>query len=122
MAHRILVVEDDLLNRMFYQAVLESQGYAVDAVADGAEVLGAVDSFRPDLITMDMHLPHVAGLDLTIALRANPATRSIPILALTAYAGRHEEERIRAAGAGSYVAKPVSVTRLLTEVSQLLGE
>ncbi len=88
MARRILVVEDDLLNRMFYCATLEQAGYAVTAVGDGALVLQEVARVSPDLIIMDINLPHVSGLVLTERLKSQAAYRDLPILAITAYVGR----------------------------------
>lgn len=120
MAKRVLIVEDDLLNRMFYEAVLSQRGYELLLVDDGASVLEAVESFAPDLITMDIHLPHVSGRELIHAIRQNPKTAHIPILAITAFAGKRDETNIRQAGASSYLAKPLSIERLLREVETLL--
>lgn len=122
MTTKVLIVEDDLLNRMFYEAVFQQRGYEMMAVDDGAHVLDAVDSFAPDLITMDIHLPHVSGRQLIRKLQRNPATRHIPILAITAFAGQSDEEAIRRAGAKGYLAKPLSIERLLEEVDLLLQE
>lgn len=120
MPARILVVEDDLLNRMFYHEVLEARGHEVAEVADGALVLEEVARFAPDLITMDIQLPHISGLRLIRILQEDAATRTIPILAITAFAGPEEEQRAMAAGAHGYLAKPVSVSRLASAVEGLL--
>ncbi len=121
MSARILVVEDDLLNRMFYHEVLESRGYEVRLVADGALVLDEVARFRPDLITMDIQLPNISGLRLIRKLQGEEATRAIPIIAITAFAGRGEEEKALQAGARGYLAKPVTVGRLLGAMEGLLA-
>ena len=121
MAIRILVVEDDLLNRMFYQDALGARGYDVALVGDGAAVLAEVQRFDPDLITMDIGLPNISGMRLIRLLKRDAATRAIPILAITAFAGRDEEERVRLAGAAGYLAKPVTVERLVGTVAELLG-
>ena len=121
MAKKVLVVEDDLLNRMFYSAVLEGKGYEVAFVRDGAHVLAEVDRFAPDLITMDIHLPSISGLELIKRLQRDARKRKIPILAITGFAGRNEEARIRRAGARGYLAKPVSVAKLTTEIEALLS-
>lgn len=118
---KVLIVEDDLLNRMFYEAVFQQRGYDMMAVDDGARVLDAVDSFAPDFITMDIHLPHVSGRKLIRKIKRNPATQHIPILAITAYAGQRDEEEIRRAGAKGYLAKPLSIEQLLEEVDALLS-
>ena len=120
MATRVLVVEDDLLNRMFYHEVLQGRGYEVTLVDDGALVMEEARGFAPDLITMDIQLPNISGLRLIRQLRRDEATRAIPILAITAFAGRGEEERIRGAGADGYLAKPVTIPKLLGAVDAIL--
>lgn len=121
MSARILVVEDDLLNRMYYSEVLGACGHEVAMVADGAGVMRAVEHFRPDVITMDIQLPHVSGLTLIDTLRRRHETRDIPIIAITAFAGREEEARCRAAGASNYLSKPVTMDRLKGAVEAALG-
>ena len=121
MTRKILVVEDDLLNRMFYHEVLGACGHDVAVVGDGAQVLDAVERFRPDVITMDINLPHVSGLNLIRELRRSAGTARIPIIAITAFAGREEEGRCLAAGADSYLAKPVSMDQLKGAVAAALG-
>lgn len=121
MSARVLVVEDDLLNRMFYDAVLQQRDFEVRVVDDGAQVLDAVDEFAPDLITMDIHLPNVSGRKLIRKIRRNPATAHIPILAITAFAGKRDEEEIRRLGANGYLAKPLGIDTLLREVDALLA-
>lgn len=120
-AQRILIVEDDLLNRMFLSATLEASGYTVRMVTDGAHVIAATQEFRPDLITMDMNLPSISGLDLIRTLQADPELKNIPVLAITAYVGKGEESAIRRAGASDYMAKPISIRPFLRSVSTLLG-
>lgn len=119
---RVLVVEDDILNGMFYQAVLEASHFTVQVVTDGAFVMGLVKEFTPDLITMDIQIPNITGLQLIEMLQADPQFRHIPILAITAFAGKGEESRIRKAGAKGYLAKPVSINRLLAEIEALLPQ
>ena len=122
MSARILVVEDDLLNRMFYHEVLESCGYDVTLVADGALVLDEVRRFHPDLITMDIQLPHISGLRLIRKLREDEATRDIPVIAITAFAGRGEQEKAMAAGANGYLSKPVTVNKLTRSIADMLPQ
>jgi two-component system cell cycle response regulator DivK len=119
---RILVVEDDVLNSMLLCAVLENTGYAVEAVADGAQVLQKAKKFVPDLITMDINLPNVSGLELIEKVRADSSLSQIPILAITAYVGKAEEERIRAAGAQEFMAKPISIVPFVIAVTKLLSD
>jgi two-component system cell cycle response regulator DivK len=120
MAKRILVVEDNDLNRKLFCDVLTSQGFAVEPVADGREALDRARSFVPNLIIMDIQLPNISGLDLIEAVKADPTLRVIPVLAVTAYAGKGDEERIRDAGADSYLAKPVSIGPFMAAVKALL--
>ncbi|AXB77812.1 chemotaxis protein CheY [Novosphingobium barchaimii LL02] len=120
MAKRILVVEDNDLNRKLFCDVLRSQGYAVEPVGDGLDALDRARQFVPNLVIMDIQLPNVSGLDLIEAAKKDPVLRSIPILAVTAYAGKGDEERIREAGAEGYLAKPVSIGPFMQAVRALL--
>ncbi len=100
--------------------VLRSQGYAVEPVADGLEALDRARQFVPNLIIMDIQMPNVSGLDLIESAKADSMLRSIPVLAVTAYAGKGDEERIREAGAEGYLAKPVSIGPFMTAVRALV--
>ena len=120
MMKRILVVEDNDLNRKLFCDVLVANGFSVEPVADGESALGRAAEFVPNLIIMDIQLPHVSGLDLIAALKADPALKAVPIMAVTAYAGKGDEDRIRAAGAEAYVSKPISVMRFMETVAQFV--
>lgn len=120
MAKRILVVEDNDLNRKLFCDVLKSQGYAVEGVADGRIALDKAREFVPNLIIMDIQLPEISGLDLIEQAKADPLLRAIPVLAVTAYAGKGDEERIRDAGAEGYLAKPVSIGPFMLAVKGLV--
>ncbi len=120
MAKRILVVEDNDLNRRLFCDVLKNQGFAVEPVADGNTALDAARHIVPNLIIMDIQLPGVSGLDLIEAAKADSVLRAIPILAVTAYAGKGDEERIRDAGADGYLSKPVSIGPFMAAVRELL--
>ena len=120
MAKKVLVVEDNDLNRKLFCDVLRAKGYEVVPVADGANVLPTATRFEPDLVIMDIQLPGVSGLDLIAQLRQDPAFAGTPVLAVTAYAGKGDEERIREAGATNYLAKPISLTPFLAAVTQLV--
>ncbi len=121
MAKRILVVEDNDLNRKLFCDVLRAGGHDVEGCADGEAVLAAAKSFAPDLVIMDIQLPNISGLDLILALRKDPAFVAVPILAVTAYAGKGDEEQIREAGANEYLAKPVSIGPFRMAVDRLLS-
>ena len=120
-ARRILIVEDDLLNRLLLSTVLESSGFQVQAVTDGAHVLEKAEEFVPNLITMDIDLPDISGLELIRRLQADPNLRQIPVLAVTAYVGKGEEARIREAGARGFLAKPISIGPFLAAVNGVLA-
>jgi two-component system, cell cycle response regulator DivK len=117
---RVLVVEDNELNLRLFCDLLTAHGFVAEAVRDGRDVMARAVAFMPDLIIMDIQLPHISGLDLIIAVRSDPVLTRTPILAVTAYAGRDDEERIRGAGAEAYIAKPVSVIRFIDAVGQLI--
>ncbi len=121
-AKRILVVEDNDLNRKLFCDVLKSQGFAVEPVADGRLALERAREFVPSLIIMDIQLADVSGVELIERAKADPRLRAIPVLAVTAYAGKGDEERIRDAGAEGYLAKPVSIGPFLKAVRGLLDK
>ncbi len=120
MAKRVLVVEDNELNLKLFCDLLRAHGFATEPVRDGREAVARAKAFEPDLVVMDIQLPYVSGLDLIGQMKRDPRLRAIPIMAVTAYAGRDDEERIRAAGANAYVSKPISVMRFVEEVRALL--
>jgi two-component system cell cycle response regulator DivK len=119
-AKRILVVEDNDLNRKLFCDVLKAGGFAVEPLADGRDVLVRAKEFVPNLIIMDIQLPNISGLELIEALKGDPELRPIPVLAVTAYAGKGDEERIREAGAEGYLAKPVSIGPFMMAVKALV--
>jgi len=119
-AKRILVVEDNDLNRKLFCDVLKSQGYAVEPVSDGREALDRARQFVPNLIIMDIQLAEISGVELIEQAKADPVLRPIPVLAVTAYAGKGDEERIRDAGAEGYLAKPVSIGPFMQAVKALV--
>lgn len=121
MAKRVMVVEDNDLNRKLFCDILRANGFVVEPVADGREVLSAAAAFAPDLVIMDIQLPHISGLELISALKRDQALAHIPVLAVTAYAGKGDEERIRSAGAADYLAKPVSIRPFVGAVERLFA-
>jgi two-component system cell cycle response regulator DivK len=121
MTKRILVVEDNDLNRKLFCDVLQASGFAVEPVADGAEAIERAKAFFPNLVIMDIQLQDISGLDLIAGLKRDSALRDIPVLAVTAYAGKGDEERIRQVGAEGYLAKPVSITPFMNAVRGLLA-
>ncbi|TVV75640.1 response regulator [Sphingomonas solaris] len=120
MAKKVLVVEDNELNLKLFCDLLRAHDYEVAPVRDGREAMARAVAFGPDLIIMDIQLPHVSGIDLIVQLKADESLAAIPIMAVTAYAGKGDEERIRAAGAEAYVSKPISVMRFIETVVGLI--
>lgn len=121
MAKRVLVVEDNELNLKLFCDLLRAHEYACEGVRDGREAVARARDFAPDLIVMDIQMPHVTGYDLILELKADETLRTIPVMAVTAYAGRDDEDRIRAAGAGAYVSKPISLARFMDAVGGLVA-
>jgi two-component system cell cycle response regulator DivK len=118
---KILIVEDNALNIKLFCDLLAAHGHEPEAVTDSRLALEAAKTFSPDLVITDIQLPHVSGLELIRLIRADGQLKEVPIMAVTAYASVGDEERIRGAGAESYVTKPISVARFVQEVDALLA-
>jgi two-component system, cell cycle response regulator DivK len=119
-AKKVLVVEDNELNLKLFCDLLRAHDHVVEPVRDGRDAVARARDFGPDLMVMDIQMPHVTGYELLVELRADEALSRIPVMAVTAYAGREDEERIRAAGAAAYVSKPISLARFMEVVNGLL--
>ena len=117
---KILIVEDNALNIKLFCDLLAAHGHQPEAVTDSRNALDAAREFDPDLVITDIQLPHVSGLELIRMIRKDDQLADVPIMAVTAYSARGDEERIRAAGAQAYVSKPISVVRFAETVDQLL--
>ena len=117
---KILLVEDNEMNRDMLSRRLERKGYRVVMAIDGAQAVVMAESELPALILMDMSLPVLDGWEATRKIKANPATRSIPIIALTAHAMSGDREKTIEAGCDDYDTKPIELTRLLEKMSALL--
>ena len=117
---RILIVEDNALNIKLFCDLLAAHGHEARPVTDSRTALDVAREFRPDLVITDIQLPYVSGLELIRAIRADETLTGVPIMAVTAYAGQGDGDRICAAGAQAYVSKPISVARFVAEVSALL--
>ncbi|WP_271078905.1 response regulator [Aurantiacibacter sp. MUD61] len=120
MTKRILVVEDNDLNRKLFCDVLQAGGFAVEPVADGHQAIERARAFFPNLVVMDIQLQDVSGLDLIALLKSDSDLASVPVLAVTAYAGKGDEERIRESGAEGYLSKPVSIGPFMAAVKGLV--
>lgn len=120
--NKVVVVEDNDLNRKLFCDLLAANGYEVAPVADGREAIATALDFSPDLVIMDIQLSEISGLALIEAMKADPRLQDIPVLAVTAYAGKGDEDRIREAGAEGYLAKPVSINFFMDAVNTLMDQ
>ena len=118
---KVLIVEDNELNLKLFTDLLRAHHYTVEGLRDGRNALEHSLSFAPDLVIMDIQMPHVSGLDLIEQMQQDTVLQSIPVLAVTAYAGKGDEERIMGAGAKAYLSKPVPVMQFLAAVRAIIG-
>ena len=116
----VLIVEDNEMNIKLFRDLLEAHGYETMQTKDGLEALRMARARRPDLILMDIQLPEVSGLEVTRWLKQDQELCNIPVVAVTAFAMRGDEERIRAGGCQGYLPKPISVEKLVSTVKQFL--
>lgn len=121
MSKRILIVEDNELNKKLFRDLLEANGYATLHTSDGLKVLEMARENKPDLILMDIQLPEVSGLEITSWLKNDPTLKTIPVVALTAFAMKGDEEKILAGGCEGYISKPISVTTFLATVKKFVA-
>lgn len=117
---RVLIVEDNELNMKLFHDLLEAHGYATLQTKDGMEALRMARLHRPDLILMDIQLPEVSGLEVTKWLKEDDDLKAIPVVAVTAFAMKGDEEKIREGGCEDYIAKPISVAKFLQTVQRFL--
>eukprot|EP01037_Dinobryon_pediforme_P024631 gene24631-26487_t len=122
MAKTVLIVEDNELNMKLFHDVLEAHGYRTLQTRNGFEAMEIARADRPDLIIMDIQLPEVSGLEVTKWLKEDDDLRSIPVIAVTAFAMKGDEERIRQGGCEAYISKPISVMKFLETVKIYLGD
>jgi len=118
--NRLLLVEDNEMNRDMLERRLRRRGFAVDVAKDGQEAIAAAHFAPPDLILMDISLPVLDGFEVTRRLKADAATRAIPVLALTAHAMSTDRARALEAGCDEYDTKPIDMDRLLAKIARLL--
>ena len=122
MSKRILLVEDQADNRKIIRDMLRGTDYEITEAENGEEALTAIAKQRPDLILMDIQLPVMDGYTATRQIKADPALRSIPIIAVTSYALSGEDKKARAAGCDDYVPKPYSPRQLLAKIRQYMPD
>jgi two-component system cell cycle response regulator DivK len=122
MSKTVLIVEDNELNMKLFRDLLEAHGYATLQTRNGIEALSLARDHRPDLILMDIQLPEVSGLDVTKWLKEDDQLRAIPVIAVTAFAMKGDEERIREGGCEAYISKPITVSMFLDTIRQFIGD
>jgi len=120
MAKKILIVEDNELNMKLFNDLLQAHGYDTLQTKDGREALKLAQDNRPDLILMDIQLPEISGLDITKMIKADDDLKETPVIAVTAFAMKGDEEKIREGGCDGYIAKPISVPNFLETVAKFL--
>ncbi|MDA0305457.1 MAG: response regulator [Proteobacteria bacterium] len=120
MPKTILIVEDDLMSMKLVTDLLQAQGYDTLQSDDGKDVLELAREHHPDLIIMDIRLPEVSGLSHIKALKADEALKDIPVVAVTAFAMKGDEDKIRAAGCDDYISKPIDIPLLLETIAKFL--
>jgi two-component system, cell cycle response regulator DivK len=118
----ILIVEDNELNMKLFHDLLDAHGYTTLQTRNGREALALARQHRPALILMDIQLPEVSGLEVTRWLKDDPDLRDIPVVAVTAFAMKGDEERIRSGGCEAYISKPISVVGFMGTVRRFIGE
>jgi two-component system cell cycle response regulator DivK len=118
---KVLIVEDNELNMKLFNDLLVAHGYGTLMTKDGVEAIALARQHRPDLILMDIQLPEVSGLQVTQWLKEDEDLRTIPIIAVTAFAMKGDEEKIRDGGCEAYIAKPISVASFLRTVERFLS-
>ena len=117
MSKTVLIVEDNELNMKLFNDLLQANGYGTIQTRDGRDAFDLANKHRPDLILMDIQLPEISGLEITKMLKSDPELKSIPVVAVTAFAMKGDEEKIREGGCEGYIAKPISVVNFLQVVS-----
>ena len=118
----VLIVEDNELNMRLFHDLLDAHGYSTIQTRNGLEALDLARRHRPALILMDIQLPEVSGLEVTKWLKDDDELRSIPVVAVTAFAMKGDEERIRSGGCEAYISKPISVAAFLDTVRRFIGD
>jgi len=122
MAKTVLIVEDNELNMKLFHDLLVAHGYETLQTSNGLKAVEIARENIPDLILMDIQLPEVSGLDVIKWIKEDDTLRQIPVIAVTAFAMKGDEERISAGGCEAYISKPISVGKFLETVKEFLGE
>ncbi|MCY6380480.1 response regulator [Hoeflea prorocentri] len=122
MPKRVMIVEDNELNMKLFRDLIEASGYETVQTRNGLEAMELARQHKPDLILMDIQLPEVSGLEITKRLKADDELHTIPVIAVTAFAMKGDEERIRQGGCEAYMSKPISVPKFVETIKNYLGD
>ncbi len=120
-AKTVLIVEDNELNLKLFHDLLNAFGYRTVQTREGLNAVDLARKHRPDLILMDIQLPEISGMDVTRILKADPELKTIPVVAVTAFAMRGDEQRIKESGCEAYLSKPIAVGNFIATVRQYIG-
>ncbi len=118
----VLIVEDNELNMKLFHDLLDAHGYKTIETRNGMDALRLAREHRPNLILMDIQLPEVSGLEVTKWLKEDDSLRDIPVIAVTAFAMKGDEERIRRGGCEAYISKPISISTFIETVRRFIGD
>jgi two-component system cell cycle response regulator DivK len=121
MSKTVMIVEDNELNMKLFHDLLAAHGYHTIGTGDGLKALDLARKHRPDLILMDIQLPEVSGLEVTKWLKEDPELKAIPVVAVTAFAMKGDEERIREGGCDAYLSKPIAMAKFIETIRRFLG-
>ena len=122
MAKTVMIVEDNELNMKLFNDLLEANGYTTIKTRNGLEALDLAREHRPNLILMDIQLPEVSGLEVTKWIKEDDRLHTIPVIAVTAFAMKGDEERIRQGGCEAYISKPISVAKFIETIRSFIGD
>lgn len=122
MKKTVLIVEDNELNMKLFNDLLEANGYATKQSKNGIEAINLAKRYLPDLILMDIQLPELSGLEAIALIKSEPSLKAIPIIAITAFAMKGDEEKIRLSGCEGYISKPISVVKFLEVINTFLKQ
>ncbi len=121
MTKTVLIVEDNELNMKLFKDLLEAHGINTLETRDGSQVMDIAKQNQPDLILMDIQLPEISGLDVTKMLKADDEVKHIPVIAVTAFAMKGDEQKIREGGCEDYISKPITVSHFIEVIQKYLG-
>jgi two-component system, cell cycle response regulator DivK len=121
MNKKVLIVEDNELNLKLFRDLLEAHDLSVMETRNGAEAMVLAERYQPNIIIMDIQLPEISGVDLIREMKANPKIKDIPIIAVTAFAMKEDEDRIMASGCQAYVSKPIAIDTFVGTIQKYIG-